>query len=148
MRRLDKTFIAAGIFSLALLIGITSCKFDFRTNEESNPTKQQIEMNLSGHRWRISNIDEKGKLVQKAYNLEFLNDGMIVAENDRQTINGTWMVFNSSNQLLKLNLEFDNSFEPLNDDWVVVESTDHKLILQGKGDWVSQSMARIILEKV
>jgi hypothetical protein len=144
MKNLDKTFIFAATISLALLVVITSCEFSFKLTEEQ-PTKQEIETNLRTHRWRISGVI--GHERQPGCDLEFSDDGYIRVERDNTVINGTWTLFNSSNKLLKLNFEFGDSFKSLNQDWVVVESSESKVVLQEKTE-VAEGSDRVILERV
>ena len=55
------------------------------------------------------------------YNLTFNSDGTVLAENNNNTISGTWSVVNSSNGLDVI-LSFGTAmpFDEFNDDWDVV----------------------------
>jgi hypothetical protein len=133
MKTLDRVFLIAGLISLSFLIGVSSCE-DSNKPDENKPTKQNVETALTQHAWRVTNFfDEKDETgLFAGYSFRFNKDGSVIATSSSNTVSGTWSTFNSSNGDLKLNIEFSltEPFDELTDDWVIVESSENKIMLQ------------------
>jgi hypothetical protein len=148
MKTMDKAFLVAGLISLSFLIGISSCD-DGKSEGDNRPTQQVIESTLKENSWEITNFDDDETHHFSGYSFHFNTDGSVVASKSNSSISGTWSTFNSSNGQLKLNIEFmvADTFEELNDDWVVIESTDTRILLQDRTGR-SGEFDKVTLEKV
>lgn len=145
MKTLDRAFLIAGLISLSFLIGVSSCDENEKSEDDSGPTKQVIESRLKESQWKINFPPEKDHFT--SYSFTFNNDGSIIAVEDNGSISGTWSTFNSRNGELRLNIEFpaEVPFDALNDDWVIVETTDRSIILKDVG---STAVDKVTFEKV
>jgi hypothetical protein len=133
MKKVDTVFLTAGLISLSFFIGISACDYNEKREEETKPTKQVIETTLKGTQWRITDhYDQKASHYLKAYTFYFHKDGTVLAANDQAKINGIWSAFNASNGKIKVNFEFSliAPVDDLNEDWVVVEQSEKKIILK------------------
>jgi hypothetical protein len=147
MKNLDKVFLIAGVVSLALLAIITSCDYNLKFNG-AKITKEDILVKLSRHRWRVAAISEPDGLKLVKLKLEFRGDGYVNAAQENSIINGTWTVFHSTHEKLKLNLDLGDKLEILNDDWTVVETSDEKIILEEHNRNIKGGIVKITLERV
>jgi hypothetical protein len=148
MGNVDKAFILAGIFSLGVLIAVSSCG-DNEQVRELRPTKQALEATIESEQWRVTYYFD-GMGERKDFNgltFYFENDGGFIAFREKTKVNGIWSAFDAPNGQVKLNMEFHSEmpFEMLNDDWVVVESTDSRITLEDK---TGSTGDRLTLEKV
>jgi hypothetical protein len=134
MKTLDKAFLIAGLVSLSFLVGISSCDDNSTSENDDKPTKQVVESALKESQWRVTNFfDEKDETQHfDGYSFQFSNDGSVIAAKNNTLVSGTWSTFKSSNGEIKLNLEFSltEPFDELSDDWVVVESSSTRIVLE------------------
>jgi hypothetical protein len=147
MGTIDKAFILAGIISMGVLIGVSSCGDNEQVTVQK-PTRETLEAAIEQEKWRVTYFFD-GQSERNDYNgltFQFLRHGGFIANDSKATINGVWSAFDTPDGKVKFNLEF-NSDQPFefNDNWVVVENTESKITLQdisdGKGD-------KIMLERV
>ena len=144
---MDRVFLFAGLTSLSFLIGISSCDDDGK-GEGDRPTKQVIRTTLKDNVWKVK-LEEQEARQLNDYSFAFKPDGSVLAQADNTMVNGTWSAFGASHGQLKLNIEFapGGAFSILNDDWVVVESSQARIVLVKATD-LSGRLSKITLEKV
>jgi hypothetical protein len=148
MGTIDKAFILAGIVSMGVLIGVSSCG-DNGVVEEVKPTKQALEAAIEKEEWKVTYFFD-GKNERNDLNgltFRFLDNGGFIAVDQGTTINGVWSAFDTPDGKVKLNMEFVSKrpFERLNDNWVVVEKTDSKITLEDLSD---RTRDKLTLERV
>jgi hypothetical protein len=148
MGTIDRAFILAGVISMGVLIGVSSCG-DNEAVEEVKPTKQALEAAIEKEQWTVTYFfDGKSERDDlKGLTFQFLNDGGFVAIDQGTTINGVWAAFDTPDGQVKFNMEFisEQPFEKLNDNWVVVEKTDSKITLEDLSD---RTRDKLTLERV
>lgn len=64
------------------------------------------------------------------YNLTFINDGSVVAENGVNTFNGSWSIIGSTTQELVLDFGIQIPFDEFNDDWDVLSFNETTINLE------------------
>jgi hypothetical protein len=152
MRTLDKVFLIAGVMSLSIMIGVSSCENDGEENESAaKPTRQTVDSRLKGNKWGVVYFfDDKDEThLYSGYTFEFDDSGAVTATNINSSTSGVWSTFNSPNNYVKLNFEFslNEPFDELNEDWVVTEITSDKITLEHAGKKPGETDV-ITLEKV
>ena len=148
MKTLDRAFLFAGLISLSFLIGVSSCGGDGKSEGDRKPTKQVIRTTLKKNVWKMS-MEKMEAHPLDDYSFEFNNDGSVLALADNTVVNGRWSAFGREHGQLKLNIEFSPSelFNVLNDDWVVLETSDSRIVL-AKVCSHSGKLDKLTLEKV
>ena len=147
MGTIDKAFILAGVLSLGVLVGISSCD-DNESVQEVKPTKTALEATIEKELWKVTYYFD-GSAEREEFNgmtFEFLRDGGFVAMGGRKTVNGVWSAFDTPDGHVKFNMEFQREkvFDVLSEDWVVVENTDTKITLED----IRKKNNKLTLEKV
>lgn len=64
------------------------------------------------------------------YNLTFINDGSVVADNGVNTFNGTWSIIGTTTQELVLDFGIQIPFDEFNDDWDVLSFNETTINLE------------------
>ena len=146
MRTLDRAFILAGVISLAVLIGISSCGDNGK--EEQIEAKKTLEATIERDAWKVTYFYD-GRDQTAYFNgttIEFRNDGGIVANWNNVIVKGIWTAVDARNGELRINILFDEQmrFEGLEQEWVVVKTTDSKITLED----VAGAGELLTLEKV
>jgi hypothetical protein len=151
MRKLDTAFVAAALTSLSILVAVSSCEETVRT-EQRKPTKKLIENTLQTSQWNatyfFSNHDASKELI--GYTFVFQGDGSLQVIRNDESITGVWSSYHSTQDQLKLNLEFksdDGNFQGLTKDWVVVEQSDNKIRLRFNSG-INAQPSELTLERV
>jgi hypothetical protein len=147
MRTLDRAFILAGLVSLSVLIVISSCGNNGKG--ERIEAKQALEAAIEKGAWRVAYFydgQDQTEVFSEA-KFQFLNNGGIIARwNNKKAINGIWTAIDARNGKLRFNLLFDKQrpFQDLDEEWVVVERTESRIILEDAGE----ADDRLTFEKV
>lgn len=150
MGTIDKAFILAGILSLGLLIGISSCGDEAREQEQNaKTTRQTLEATIEKEQWRVTYYFD-GKSERRDFEgltFYFREDGGFIAFYEEKKVNGVWSALDTPGGFVKLNMEFqaEEPFNVLNDDWAVVEKTDSRITLE---DITGSTGDRLTIEKV
>ncbi|MCB7480263.1 hypothetical protein [Christiangramia sediminis] len=134
------------VLLVLLMLSITtiSCSSD----DDNNPDQQnpqvisQIENNIRDGNWRItkfidSNEDETNHF--NGFNFTFGANGVLIAENENDSFEGTWSITDSDNSDddddsaddldFNINFNLSNDFEDLNDDWDILTHSSNKIEL-------------------
>ncbi len=129
MKTLDKIFTIAGLGSLAIWIGVSSC--DINNTQKEALTDRQVEAALTNNQWQVSYSSNKKNETAHfdGYNFKFNQDGSILAKQHIGARKGVWSSFPSSNGKVKVILDFKavDQFDELNEDWIVVEKTEDRI---------------------
>jgi hypothetical protein len=138
MKTLDKLFLIAGVMSLSIMVGVSSCESNGEENESSiKPTRQTVESWLKGNKWGVVYFfdDKDATHLYSGYTFEFDDSGSVTATNINTSTSGVWATYNSADNYVKLNFEFSltEPFDELNEDWVVTEVTSDKITLEHAG---------------
>ncbi|HYC86961.1 MAG TPA: hypothetical protein VEB86_17130 [Chryseosolibacter sp.] len=146
MRMLDRAFILAGLISLSVLIGISSCERKGETDGEG--AKRALEATIEKDAWRVTYFydgDDRTSYFSGT-TFQFLNNGGIVASCNKTTINGVWTAVDGREGEIRFNLLFNERvpFRGLDRQWVVVERTESRVSLEAMND----DGNRMTLEKV
>lgn len=151
MRTLDRAFIVAGIASLSMLVAVSSCDINDSKERVVKPTKQSLEATIESEQWKVTYFSGEQEATHhfNGFTFQFLEDGSIMATQKDVRVSGVWSTFNSNNGQLKLNMEFDlrQPLDRLNEDWVVVERTDSRIILNDVAPFIGVR-EKLMLEKV
>ena len=133
-------------FGLLIMISFTlmasTCSSDDDGNQNSpNQDIAQIASTVNSGTWRITSYIDSGEDETSdfnGYNFTFETNGTLTAQNDTNTMSGTWSITQSSSDDdgdydLDFNIFFPvpdtNNFEDLNDDWDIVSSSTSTLSL-------------------
>jgi hypothetical protein len=130
MGTVDRAFILAGVISMGVLIGVSSCG-DNEQGTEQKPTKRTLEAAIEKETWRVTYFFD-GQIERNDFNgmtFQFHRHGGFIANDSDATVNGVWSAFDTPDGKVKLNLEFSNNLE-FNDKWIVVENTESRITLQ------------------
>ncbi len=156
MRKIDRAFVVAGLMSLSILVAVSSC--DESADEtvktvEAKPTKKLIENTLQTSQWNatyyFNDQDASSELI--GYTFIFQGDGSLQVIRNDESITGMWSSYQSTQDQLKLNLEFNSSegsFRDLTQDWVVVQQSDQMIKLRYKSNPKDVQPAELTLERV
>lgn len=117
------------IVATGAIIFLISCKkddFSLTPSGTSNTVQQG--------NWRVTFFEEDGNNETShfsGYQLEFNNNGTVVASGNGSDINGNWST-GSDDSHVKLVLDFGAStpFDELNDDWHVINQSENKIQME------------------
>jgi hypothetical protein len=156
MRKTDRAFVVAGLMSLSILVAVSSCDESADATVktvEAKPNRKLIENTLQTSQWNATYFyndqDVSSELI--GYTFIFQGDGSLQVIRNDESITGVWSSYQSTQDQLKLNLEFNadqGSFRDLTQDWVVVHQSDQIIKLRHKSNAKDIQPAELTLERV